>query len=266
MADDDSVHIEFLGTGTSLGVPMIGCKCRVCKSEDPKDNRMRTSLLLRHQNKNIVIDCGPDFRTQLLRAGVDDLESVIITHEHRDHIAGLDDVRSINYILKKKVELRMSQESLKAIEVEFPYIFNPGEYQGAPQIEVVELTPKPFDLWGLHFIPLEVMHRNMKVFGFRIGDFSYITDANFIPKPTMKLLMGTKILVLNALRPKRHPSHFSLDEAVEKAKEIGAEKTYFTHLGHLIGIHEKVNARLPNGMELAYDGLKLSMKLNPSLL
>lgn len=261
MADDDSIHIEFLGTGTSLGVPMIGCKCHVCKSGDPKDNRMRTSLLLRHQNKNIVIDCGPDFRTQLLRAGVDDLESVIITHEHRDHIAGLDDVRSINYILKKKVELRMSQESLKAVEIEFPYIFNPGEYQGAPQIEVVELTPKPFDLLGLSFIPLEVMHRNMKVFGFRIGDFSYITDANFIPESTMELLKGTQILVLNALRPKQHPSHFSLDEAVEKAKEIGAEKTYFTHLGHLIGLHQKVNAQLPNGMALAYDGLKFSMNL-----
>lgn len=259
MLNPNPEYIEFLGTGTSLGVPMIGCKCHVCRSEDSKDKRFRTSILIRHQGKNIVIDSGPDFRTQLLRAGVDDLETVIITHEHRDHIAGLDDIRSINYILKKTVELRLSKESLDAVKIEFPYIFEPGDYKGAPQIEVVELTPKPFDLHGLHFIPLEVLHRNMKVYGFRIGDFSYITDANHIPKSTMKLLKGTKIFVLNALRPKKHPSHFSLDEAVEIAKEIGAEKTYFTHLGHLIGLHESINKKLPENMELAYDGLKIEM-------
>lgn len=259
MRNPNPEYIEFLGTGTSLGVPMIGCKCHVCRSEDSKDKRFRTSILIRHQGKNIVIDSGPDFRTQLLRAGVDDLETVIITHEHRDHIAGLDDIRSINYILKKTVELRLSKESLDAVKIEFPYIFEPGDYKGAPQIEVVELTPKPFDLHGLHFIPLEVLHRNMKVYGFRIGDFSYITDANHIPKSTMKLLKGTKIFVLNALRPKKHPSHFSLDEAVEIAKEIGAEKTYFTHLGHLIGLHESINKKLPENMELAYDGLKIEM-------
>lgn len=258
MADKNPDHIEFLGTGTSLGVPMIGCKCHVCKSDDLKDRRFRTSLLIQHQGKNIVIDSGPDFRIQLLRAGINDLEAVIITHEHRDHIAGLDDIRSINYILKKKIELRLSRESLEAIHGMFPYIFEPGDYKGAPQIEVVELTPEPFDLLGLRFIPLEVLHRNMKVYGFRIGDFSYITDANHIPKSTMKLLKGTKVFVLNALRPKKHPSHFNLEEAVEIAKEVGAEKTYFTHLGHLIGKHELINKKLPENMELAYDGLRIS--------
>lgn len=252
-------HIEFLGTGTSLGVPMIGCGCHVCTSKDLKDRRFRTSLLIRHQGKNIVIDSGPDFRIQLLRAGVNDLDSIIITHEHRDHIAGLDDVRSINYILKKKVELRLSKESLEAIQGMFPYIFNPGDYKGAPQIETIELTSEPFDILGLHFIPLEVMHRNMKVYGFRIGDFSYITDANYIPKSTMKLLRGTKVFVLNALRPKKHPSHYSLEEAIEIANEVGAEKTYFTHLGHLIGKHELINKKLPDHMELAYDGLQIRM-------
>lgn len=261
MDNEDSIHIEFLGTGTSLGVPMIACKCHVCKSKDPKDNRLRTSLLVSYKSKNVVIDCGPDFRTQLLRAGVDDLESVIITHEHRDHIAGLDDVRSINYILRKSIELRLSKETLEAVEVEFPYIFHPGDYKGAPQIDIIELTNEPFQLIELTFVPLEVMHRNMKVFGFRIGDFSYITDANSIPASTMELLKGSKILVLNALRPKAHPSHFSLQEAVKIAEEIGAEKTYFTHLGHLIGIHETVNSKLPKGMELAYDGLKFSVDL-----
>jgi len=255
MPNSDKVYIEFLGTGTSLGVPMIGCHCHVCSSENPKDKRLRASLLIKYQGKNIVIDCGPDFRTQLLRAGVDDLEAVLITHEHRDHIAGLDDIRSINYILRKEVSIYLSDESLAAVKVEFPYIFNPGDYKGAPRIKLHHLSKDAFELNGLKFIPLEVQHRNMKVFGFRIGDFSYITDANMIPSETMKLLKGTKILVLNALRLKRHPSHFSLEEAVQIAKQVGAKQTYFTHLGHLIGTHDYVNKNLPQGMELAFDGL-----------
>ena len=251
------LHIEFLGTGTSLGIPMIGCKCDVCKSVNPKNNRLRASLLIKYNNKNVVIDCGPDFRTQLLRAGVDNLESVLITHEHRDHIAGLDDIRSINYILRKSVDVYLSPASLEAVKVEFPYIFQPGDYKGAPKINFKKITHSPFELIGLKFIPLEVDHRNMKVFGFRIGDFSYITDANHIPEETMKLLKGTKILVINALRIKKHPTHFNLEEAVEIAKKIGAKKTYFTHLGHLIGKHDEVNKNLPKGMALAYDGLRI---------
>ena len=257
MTRTSDLHIEFLGTGTSLGIPMIGCKCDVCKSVNPKDNRLRASLLIRYKNKNVVIDCGPDFRTQLLRAGVDNLESVLITHEHRDHIAGLDDIRSINYILRKSVDVYLSPASLDAVKIEFPYIFQPGDYKGAPKINFIEMTNKPFELIGLKFIPLEVDHRNMKVFGFRIGDFSYITDANHIPEETMKLLKGSKILVINALRIKKHPTHFNLEEAVEIGKKIGAKKTYFTHLGHLIGKHDDVNKQLPKGMELAYDGLRI---------
>ena len=257
MIKASDLHIEFLGTGTSLGIPMIGCKCTVCQSENPKDNRLRASLLIKYNSKNVVIDCGPDFRTQLLRAGVDNLESVLITHEHRDHIAGLDDIRSINYILRKSVDVYLSSASLEAVKVEFPYIFQPGDYKGAPKINFIKITNSPFELIGLMFIPLEVDHRNMKVFGFRIGDFSYITDANHIPEETMKLLKGTKILVINALRIKKHPTHFNLEEAVEIAKKIGAKKTYFTHLGHLIGKHDEVNKNLPKGMALAYDGLRI---------
>ncbi len=255
MGNDDEAYIEFLGTGTSLGVPMIACKCDVCKSENSKDNRLRTSLLIKYKGKNIIIDCGPDFRTQLLRANVDDLEAVLITHEHRDHIAGLDDVRSINYILRKPVSIYLSDPSLDALEKEFPYIFNPGDYKGGPQINLHKLSIDPFEIQGLKFIPLEVDHRNMRVYGFRIGDFSYITDANFIPESTMKLLEGTKVLVINALRHKKHPSHFNLEEAIDVAKQIKPEQTYFTHLGHLIGKHDWVNEQLPKGMELAYDGL-----------
>ena len=159
------LHIEFLGTGTSLGVPMIGCKCEVCKSENPKDKRLRASLLIKYGGKNVIIDCGPDFRTQLLRAQVDDLDSVLITNEHRDHIAGLDDIRSINYILRKSVDVYLSQASLDAVKLEFPYIFQPGDYKGAPKINFRKITKNPFELIGLKFIPLEVNHRNMKVFG-----------------------------------------------------------------------------------------------------
>ena len=255
MTKASGLHIEFLGTGTSLGVPMIGCKCHVCKSENPKDNRLRSSVLIRYNEKNVVIDCGPDFRTQLLRAKVEDLEAVLITHEHRDHIAGLDDIRSINYILRKSVDVYLSPASLNAVKIEFPYIFQPGDYKGAPKINFIEMANKPFELIGLQFIPLEVDHRNMKVFGFRIGDFSYITDANHIPEKTMKLLKGTKTLVINALRIKKHPTHFNLEEAIEIANIIKAKQTYFTHLGHLIGKHDEVNKQLPKGMALAYDGL-----------
>ena len=255
MPNQEKAYIEFLGTGTSLGVPMIGCKCHVCTSENPKDNRLRASLLIKYNGKNIVIDCGPDFRTQLLRANVDDLEAVLITHEHRDHIAGLDDIRSINYILRKPVSIYLSEPSLKAVEKEFPYIFNPGDYKGAPQINFHHLNKEAFELIGLKIIPLEVEHRNMKVFGFRIGDFTYITDANYISDSTMELIKGTKIMVINALRQKKHPSHYSLDEAVEIITQINPEQAYFTHLGHLIGTHDYINKQLPKGMELAWDGL-----------
>jgi len=255
MPNQQQAYIEFLGTGTSLGVPMIGCKCHVCTSSNPKDNRLRASALIKYKGKNIVIDCGPDFRTQLLRARVDDLEAVLVTHEHRDHIAGLDDVRSINYILRKPVGVYLSKESMLAVKKEFPYIFNPGDYKGAPQINFHHLSEDPFILNELRIIPLEVVHRNMKVYGFRIGDFSYITDANIIPESTMELIKGSKILVINALRHKKHPSHFNLEEAVEIVKQINPVKAYFTHLGHLIGNHDYINKQLPKGMELAYDGL-----------
>lgn len=260
MHSDSKINIEFLGTGTSLGVPMISCKCHVCKSENPNDKRLRSSLLINYSGKNVVIDCGPDFRSQMLRAQVEDLEAVLITHQHRDHIAGLDDIRSINYILRKKVDIYLSKETLKAVKEEFPYIFNPGDYKGAPQIGFQNLNSEAFELIGLKFIPLRVEHRNMMVYGFRIGDFSYITDAKVIPEETIELIKGSKILVINALRPNSHPSHFSLDEAVEVVKRVNPEQAYFTHVGHLMGLHENVNKKLPPNMELAYDGLKIQME------
>jgi len=256
---DDKLRITFLGTGTSIGVPIISCDCEVCSSENPKDKRLRTSALLSYHNKNVVIDCGPDFRMQMLTAGIKDLEAILLTHEHRDHIAGLDDVRAFNYMLKKPIQLYLSDRVLKNVKTEFPYIFNPGDYQGAPKLELHKLVNEQINVAGLCVHPLPVMHREMPVFGFRIGDFSYITDANFIPDETIEKIKGTKVLVLNALRKRKHPSHFCLSEALEMIEKIKPEKAYLTHLGHYIGLHDEINKSLPNNVELAYDGLQIEL-------
>lgn len=252
---NSKLRITFLGTGTSIGVPIISCDCKVCTSTNPKDKRLRTSVLFSYREKNVVIDCGPDFRMQMLNAKVKDLDAILLTHEHRDHIAGLDDVRAFNYVLNKPIQLFLSSRVLENVKVEFPYIFTPGAYQGAPKLELHNLINKEFDIAGFRVIPLLVMHSDMPVFGFRIGDFSYITDANFIPEETFEKLKGTNILVLNALRKRKHPSHFCLSEALDMIEKIKPKKAYLTHLGHYIGLHEKVNQELPKNVELAYDGL-----------
>ncbi len=254
---ENKLRIRFLGTGTSIGVPIISCNCEVCTSANFKDKRLRASVLLSYREKNIVIDCGPDFRMQMLLAGVKDLEAILLTHEHRDHIAGLDDVRAFNYILNKPIHLYLSDRVLENVKIEFPYIFNPGDYQGGPKLHLHKLENMSFDTGGLHVIPLLVMHGEMPVFGFRVGDFSYITDANFIPDDTIEQIKGSKILVLNALRKRKHPTHFCLSEALEIIEKVKPEKAYLTHLGHYIGLHDQVNKSLPAHVELAYDGLEI---------
>jgi len=256
---DTKLHVTFLGTGTSIGVPIISCDCEVCESKNPKDKRLRTSVLLSYRKKNVVIDCGPDFRMQMLNAGVKDLESILLTHEHRDHIAGLDDVRAFNYILKKPIHLYLSERVLKNVKIEFPYIFEPGDYQGGPKLKLHNLIDEQINVAGMCIHPLPVMHREMPVFGFRIGDFSYITDANFIPEETIEKIKGSKILILNALRKRKHPSHFCLSEALEMIEKIKPEKAYLTHLGHYIGLHDEINRSLPSNVELAYDGLRIEL-------
>lgn len=256
---DNTLRITFLGTGTSIGVPIISCDCEVCTSKNHKDKRLRTSVLLNYQNKNVNIDCGPDFRMQMLNAGVKDLEAILLTHEHRDHIAGLDDVRAFNYLLRKHIHLYLSPRVLDNVKTEFPYIFTPGDYQGGPKLELHNLTEKQINIAGLCIKPLPVMHREMPVFGFRIGDFSYITDANYIPEETFEKLKGSKILVLNALRKRKHPSHFCLSEALDMIEKVKPEKAYLTHLGHYIGLHDEVNKTLPTNVELAYDGLQIEI-------
>lgn len=259
MPQNNAIRITFLGTGTSIGVPIISCDCAVCSSLNTKDKRLRTSIMISYRDKNIVVDCGPDFRMQMLNAQVKDLEAILLTHEHRDHIAGLDDVRAFNYIQKKTIHLYLSEQVLKNVKIEFPYIFNPGSYQGGPKLDLHNLIDEEFQVAGLTIIPLPVMHSELPVFGFRIGDFSYITDANFIPEKTIEKLNGTKVLVLNALRKRKHPSHFCLSEALEMIEKIKPEKAYLTHLGHYIGLHDEVNSSLPANVELAYDGMQIEL-------
>ena len=253
----DSIRVTFLGTGTSIGVPVITCDCPVCVSEDQHDKRLRTSVMIEVNNRTFVIDCGPDFRIQMLREKVMNLDAVIFTHEHRDHIAGLDDVRAFNYVLNKKIDIYGTKQVMEAIRVEFPYIFSESRYFGAPQLTVHYIDQNPFVINDVKFIPIQVFHEELPVLGFRIGDFTYITDASSISEKEKSKIRGSKVIVLNALRNSRHASHFSVNEAVELLQDLEPEAAYLTHLSHFVGLHEEVNDKLPENIRLAYDGLTI---------
>ncbi len=251
--------LTFLGTGTSQGVPLIACPCEVCHSTDERDKRLRSSVAIEHQGISIVIDTGPDFRQQMLRAEIDSIDAVLYTHGHKDHVAGLDDIRAYNFILGKPIDLYLDQHTEEGIRQEYSYIFADKKYPGIPQVELHRATAlQPIDLEGLSILPIPVMHAQLPVLGYRIGDLSYITDANFISEEAMEALSGSKILVLNALRHEKHISHFSLTEALEIAKQVGATQTYFTHISHQLGKHSDVADTLPDGVQLAYDTLEVS--------
>jgi phosphoribosyl 1,2-cyclic phosphate phosphodiesterase len=254
------MKITFLGTGTSTGVPVLTCKCEVCKSIDFRDKRLRVSILIQHEDTNIVIDSGTDFRQQLLRVGIPKLDAVVFTHEHKDHTGGLDDVRPFNYLLgKKSIPIYAHKRVLKQLKDEYYYAFRDDSYPGAPILECIEIENKAFEVKGLKFIPIDVLHHKLQVFGFRIQDFTYITDANFIEKSELEKLKGTKVLVLNALQKENHISHYNLNQAIELAQHISAEKTYFTHISHKLGLHDEVQKELPESIFLAYDGLVLEL-------
>jgi phosphoribosyl 1,2-cyclic phosphate phosphodiesterase len=252
--------ITFLGTGTSQGVPVITCECEICTSSDSRDQRLRSSIMISHEEKNVIIDTGPDFRQQMLREKVKAIDAIVFTHEHKDHIAGLDEVRAFNYFNKWRAQVYCSALVDAALRREFAYAFADMKYPGIPEIDLNRITLQPFELIGLEFIPIEVMHFQMPVFGYRIGDFTYITDANSISEEEKAKVKGSKILVLNALRKEKHPSHFNLSEAIALATELGAEQTYFTHISHQLGLHQKIEEELPAGMHLAHDGLKIELK------
>lgn len=251
------MKVTFLGTGTSQGIPVIACSCEVCTSKDRKDKRLRVSVLIETEGKTLVIDSGPDFRYQMLRAGVKHLDAILFTHEHKDHIAGLDDVRAFNYSQQHAMDIYASEQVIHALHREFYYAFSEFKYPGIPLLNLHQIQNESFEAVGITVFPIEVMHYKMPVFGFRIGDFTYITDAKTVSKTEREKIRGSKILVVNALQKEKHISHFTLDEAIAFAEDIGAEKTYFTHISHRLGRHEDIIKELPQGIMLAYDGLVL---------
>lgn len=255
------MKITFLGTGTSQGVPVIACNCGVCTSLDKKDKRLRTSILIEIDNRNFVVDTGPDFRQQMLREKVDQLDAVLFTHEHKDHIAGMDDIRAFNFISSgKEMEIYATSAVQSALKREFHYVFDEEDkYPGVPMVHLNTIDKNPFSIQGIEIVPIEVSHFRMKVLGYRVQDFTYITDANSISAEEMKKIEGTKILVLNALRKSPHISHFSLEEALELIKQINPERAYLTHISHLLGTHAEVSKELPENVFLAYDGLSINL-------
>lgn len=251
------MKITFLGTGTSQGIPVITCRCAVCTSSDDHDKRLRVSVLVETADKTIVIDSGPDFRYQMLRAGVQDLDAIIFTHEHKDHVAGLDDIRPFNYLLKKNIDIYATDRVQHALKREFSYIFSDVRYPGLPQIDLHTITDEPFFIGSTEIIPLNIMHYKLPILGFRIKDFTYITDAKTIEDTTLAKVKGSRVLVVNALQREEHISHFTLDEAIAFSQKVGAETTYFTHISHNLGLHSVVEKDLPKNIKLAYDGLTI---------
>ncbi len=248
-----------MGTGTSQGVPVIACNCNVCQSADLRDKRLRTSIHIQHKNSSFVIDSGPDFRQQMLRAQIKNLTALIFTHEHKDHVAGMDDIRAFNYVLQKKIDIYATLRVQEALVREFPYVFHDFKYPGVPEVNMITIDEHPFNIEGLEFIPIEVLHYKLPVNAYRVGDFTYITDANFISEKEKEKIKGSRIVVINALRREKHVSHFNLEEALELIKELKPEKAYLTHISHQLGKHSDVEKELPPNVFLAYDGFEIEM-------
>ena len=253
------MKVTFLGTGTSQGVPVIACSCKVCQSVDHRDKRLRTSVHLEVEGKSIVIDSGPDFRQQMLHNRVQHLDALVFTHEHKDHTAGMDDVRAYNFKQQMAMPIYAQARVIEQLKREFAYVFAAEKYPGVPQVEVHEIQNQPFEVAGVQFLPVEVMHYKLPVFGYRVGDFTYITDAKTITEEEKQKVRGSKVVVLNALQQAPHISHLTLDEALTLAEDLGAERTYLTHVSHKMGCHRDINPELPEGVEFAYDGFSIQI-------
>jgi len=252
------LKLTFLGTGTSQGIPLIGCQCAVCLSKDCNDKRLRTSVMIQSETTTVVIDSGPDFRQQMLREDVRKLDGLVFTHSHKDHLAGMDDIRAFNYIQKKDMDVYANEETQAMIRNDFAYIFTNNSYPGIPQVQMHLIDKNnAFTIGDITFLPIEVMHFKMNVLGFRVKNLTYITDANFISAEEKQKIIGSDILILNALRREKHISHFTLDEAIEISNELEPKQTYFTHISHQLGLHEEVEKELPLGKNLAYDMLSI---------
>lgn len=251
--------VTFLGTGTSQGVPIIACDCEGCRSKDIKDKRLRSSVLIESDEAKVVIDSGPDFRYQILREKLKTLDAVVFTHEHKDHIAGLDEVKSFNFFNKMRMPVYATERVQQALKREFAYIFSDDKYPGIPEIDLYTINDKPFSVKDITLLPIDVMHFKMPVKSYRIKDFTYITDANFISESEKEKIKGSKIIVVNALRREEHVSHFTLQQAIDLMIELKPEKAYLTHISHQLGLHQAVSKELPSFIELAYDGLKITI-------
>ena len=254
------LQITFLGTGTSQGIPVIGCRCEVCSSENEKDKRLRTSILINKGDKNIVIDIGPDFRQQMLRARVEDLDAVVITHEHNDHVAGMDDVRPFNFKYWKDMPIYASERVQAQLKRRFGYAFSEKPYPGAPMIQLKTISKeKTFNVAGVSFTPIEVQHGGLPVLGFRVEDFVYLTDVKYITAEEKSKAEHAKVLVLSALHRKEHHSHLSLQQALDLIQELSPKQAFLTHLSHQMGLHNDVSHLLPKNVWIAYDGLELTI-------
>lgn len=254
------MELTFLGTGTSQGVPVIACNCTVCTSNDFRDNRLRSSVLISIGDCNYVIDTGPDFRQQMLRENVKDIRAILYTHEHKDHIAGMDDVRAYNYKHKKDVDVFCDLNVQQALLREFPYVFTDIKYPGVPKIKVNQISKSnQFSIDNHVFTPIEVMHYKLPILGFRIQGLTYITDAKNVSEEEKMKVRDSKILVINALRKTDHISHFNLNQALEFIEEVKPERAYLTHISHLMGKHNELEKILPKNVFVAYDGLKVKI-------
>ena len=251
------MKITFLGTGTSQGVPVIACECNVCTSTDIRDKRLRTSLLLETENTTLIFDAGPDFRQQMLRENVTKLDAIFLTHEHKDHIAGLDDVRAFNHKSQSAIDIYSEERVQKAIRSEYSYVFSEIKYPGIPKMRLRTVSDNAFLVNNVEILPIRAYHHLLPVYGFRVGNFAYITDANHLPEESKKKLIGVKYFVINALRKEKHISHFCLHEALELIKELSPEKAFITHISHQMGFYAEVSKELPSGICLAYDGLSV---------
>lgn len=249
------MKITFLGTGTSQGVPVIACRCKGCMSVDEHDKRLRSSILVESEDQVLVIDTGPDFRQQMLKAGTTKLDGVLFTHEHRDHIAGLDDIRAFNFIQRKPLDIYAEERVLRALNSGFPYVFAEKKYPGIPQVNMHHISTLPFTISSLEIIPIRLMHYRLPVLGFRIGEFAYLTDGNFISEGEKEKLIGVKFLVVNALRRETHISHFTLSQAISLINDLGPRMGYLTHISHQMGLSKDLIKELPANIRPAYDGL-----------